>query len=182
MLWKSRLQDVHLTPKTNALCPSASSAGIFFPKVLPFLHFGVTLDTSHNRTVMQDLTTVSFLRHKCSKLLLLTEQHAVEGVVRPAQHHRMNCSCRKWDSQLDSILQMCKTVFILIVLGGGALLFSADANRLVLIPVDRMVQRVKNMADNPRSFSKVLSLLFSFRTFHCVFLFWQTAHDYMHGS
>jgi hypothetical protein len=58
--------------------------------------------------------------------------------------------CRKWDSQLDSVLQICKTVFILLVLGVGALLFSADANRLVLIPVDRMVQRVKGMADNPR--------------------------------
>eukprot|EP00892_Ulva_mutabilis_P002380 jgi/Ulvmu1/12142/UM085_0006.1 len=57
---------------------------------------------------------------------------------------------RKWDSQMDSVLQICKTVFILIVLGVGALLFSADANRLVLIPVDRMVQRVKNIADNPR--------------------------------
>jgi hypothetical protein len=62
--------------------------------------------------------------------------------------------CRKWDSQLNGILQMCKTVFILIVLGVGALLFSADANRLVLIPVDRMVQRVKSMADNPRLFTK----------------------------
>lgn len=51
---------------------------------------------------------------------------------------------------MDSVLQICKTVFILIVLGVGALLFSADANRLVLIPVDRMVQRVKNIADNPR--------------------------------
>jgi hypothetical protein len=69
--------------------------------------------------------------------------------------HMPSMSCRKWDSQLDSILQMCKTVFILIVLGGGALLFSADANRLVLIPVDRMVQRVKSMADNPRCFQKV---------------------------
>jgi hypothetical protein len=57
---------------------------------------------------------------------------------------------RKWDSQLESLLQIAKTVFILLVLGVGALLFSADANRLVLIPVDRMVQRVKNMADNPR--------------------------------
>lgn len=51
---------------------------------------------------------------------------------------------------MDSVLQICKTLFILIVLGVGALLFSADANRLVLIPVDRMVQRVKNIADNPR--------------------------------
>jgi hypothetical protein len=51
---------------------------------------------------------------------------------------------------MESLLLLGKTVFILIVLGGGALLFSADANRLVLIPIDRMVQRVKTMADNPR--------------------------------
>lgn len=59
-------------------------------------------------------------------------------------------ACRKWASQMDAILLLGKTVFILLVLGGGALLFSADANRLVLIPIDRMVQRVKSMAENPR--------------------------------
>lgn len=52
---------------------------------------------------------------------------------------------------MESLLLLGKTVFILLVLGGGALMFSADANRLVLIPIDRMVQRVKNMADNPRT-------------------------------
>lgn len=51
---------------------------------------------------------------------------------------------------MDAFLLMGKTLFILIVLGGGALVFSTDANRLVLIPIDRMVQRVKTMADNPR--------------------------------
>ena len=65
---------------------------------------------------------------------------------------------------------MAKTVFILIVLGGGALLFSADANRLVLIPVDRMVQRVKNMADNPRCFTKVMHLLLGTPPSPCLFL------------
>lgn len=52
---------------------------------------------------------------------------------------------------MESLLLVGKTAFILIVLGGGALVFSADANRIVLIPIDRMVQRVKNMADNPRT-------------------------------
>ena len=51
---------------------------------------------------------------------------------------------------MDALLLMGRTLFVLIVLGGGALVFSADANRLVLIPIDRMVQRVKTMADNPR--------------------------------
>ena len=52
---------------------------------------------------------------------------------------------------MQSILLLAKTCFILLILGGGALLFSADANRLVLIPIDRMVQRVKSMAENPRA-------------------------------
>jgi hypothetical protein len=56
---------------------------------------------------------------------------------------------------MEAILTIAKTIFILIVLGVGALLFSRDANRLVLIPVDRMVQRVKNMADNPKALAKV---------------------------
>jgi hypothetical protein len=53
-------------------------------------------------------------------------------------------------SRMEALLLLGKTSFILLVLGGGALLFSADANRLVLIPIDRMVQRVRNMAENPR--------------------------------
>ena len=70
--------------------------------------------------------------------------------VIPKHRHPLPSACRKWSSQMEALLLMGKTLFILLVLGGGALVFSADANRLVLIPIDRMVQRVKTMADNPR--------------------------------
>ena len=51
---------------------------------------------------------------------------------------------------MEALLLLGKTLFILLILGGGALVFSKDANRLVLIPIDRMVQRIKNIAENPR--------------------------------
>lgn len=58
-------------------------------------------------------------------------------------------NCRKWDSQFESIMNIGRTLFILAMLSLGAMLFSRDANRLVLIPIDRMVQRVKALCENP---------------------------------
>jgi len=55
----------------------------------------------------------------------------------------------KWDSQFEAILNMCRTTFTCFVLGLGALLFSRDANALVLHPLERMVQKVKEMSENP---------------------------------
>jgi len=55
----------------------------------------------------------------------------------------------KWMSQFEAILNMCRTVYTCIILGVGALLFSQDANTLVLHPLERMVQKVKEMSENP---------------------------------
>eukprot|EP00898_Chlorokybus_atmophyticus_P006946 jgi/Chlat1/7252/Chrsp58S06894 len=52
-------------------------------------------------------------------------------------------------SQLTSGLDMARTFFICLLLGGGALLFSKDANNLVLMPIERMVKKVRDMAENP---------------------------------
>ena len=51
--------------------------------------------------------------------------------------------------RLESILNMARTVFICIILGFGAMLFSRDANKLVLNPIERMVQRVREISENP---------------------------------
>lgn len=49
----------------------------------------------------------------------------------------------KWHSQMNAILNIGRTFFIILVLGVGALLFSKDANVLVLRPLERMIQTVK---------------------------------------
>jgi len=51
--------------------------------------------------------------------------------------------------KLQSVLNIAKTIFVCIVLLLGALLFSKDANELVLRPIERMVLKVQAMAANP---------------------------------
>jgi len=79
----------------------------------------------------------------------------VEGEEIPPEAAQQECfrsyviTDNKWDSQFDAILNTCRTTFTCIVLGLGALLFSRDANALVLHPLERMVQKVKEMSENP---------------------------------
>jgi class 3 adenylate cyclase len=41
------------------------------------------------------------------------------------------------------------TIFIVLLLGVGAALFSRDANKLMIAPIERMVKVVRKLADNP---------------------------------
>mmetsp|Transcript_31759 Transcript_31759/g.38366 ORF Transcript_31759/g.38366 Transcript_31759/m.38366 type:complete len:784 (-) Transcript_31759:812-3163(-) len=62
-------------------------------------------------------------------------------------------SYAKFDLHEDSVLQawlnIARTLFICLILGLGAMLFSRDANILVLSPIERMIKKVKDMAENP---------------------------------
>jgi hypothetical protein len=55
------------------------------------------------------------------------------------------------DTKLAAGLNICKTVFVCMVIAFGAIFFTKDANELVLIPIERMVDRVKRIARNPLS-------------------------------
>ena len=52
-------------------------------------------------------------------------------------------------SRAQAALNMCRTVFVCVVLGVGALMFSRDANFLVLKPIERMVKKVRDVSENP---------------------------------
>lgn len=52
----------------------------------------------------------------------------------------------KWSYQLNSILNIIRTFFIILVLGLGALFFSKDANDLVLRPLERMIKTVGSIS------------------------------------
>eukprot|EP00753_Platysulcus_tardus_P015585 PLAT5105.1.p1 GENE.PLAT5105.1~~PLAT5105.1.p1 ORF type:complete len:852 (+),score=467.46 PLAT5105.1:115-2670(+) len=52
-------------------------------------------------------------------------------------------------SQLSAGINIIKTVFIMIVLGGSAIGFTRTAERLVIGPIERMVMTVKQLAENP---------------------------------
>lgn len=52
-------------------------------------------------------------------------------------------------SKLNAGLGIARTVFICIVLAGGAIFFSKDANDLVIGPIEAMMQKVRKIAENP---------------------------------
>ena len=52
-------------------------------------------------------------------------------------------------SDLSAILNIAQTAFVVTILGVGALLFSKDANDLVLMPIERKIRKVKNVSLNP---------------------------------
>eukprot|EP00899_Mesostigma_viride_P006218 jgi/Mesvir1/15598/Mv03208-RA.1 len=65
-------------------------------------------------------------------------------------------SDKRWESQMQAILNICRTVFVCIILGMGALLFSRDANELVIMPIERMIKKVRDVSENPLMKQKVL--------------------------
>lgn len=67
-----------------------------------------------------------------------------------------NCTSRavfsvKSTSQLAAMLNMGKTIFIMLVLALGAFMFTRDAEHLVIEPIERMVDLVKRLSKNPLS-------------------------------
>lgn len=52
-------------------------------------------------------------------------------------------------SRTQAMLNMLRTVFVCIVLAMGAMLFSKDANELVLKPIERMMKKVRDVSENP---------------------------------
>jgi hypothetical protein len=55
-------------------------------------------------------------------------------------------------SQLQAGLNICRTFFVCLVLGMGAMMFSKDANDLVLKPIERMVKKVRDPSINIYSY------------------------------
>ena len=53
------------------------------------------------------------------------------------------------DTQLSAGLNMGRTVFVCIVLVLAALMFNKDTNNLVLVPIERMIARVTEIAKDP---------------------------------
>jgi len=53
------------------------------------------------------------------------------------------------EDEMNSLLSIIRTVFVIVVLTIGALYFSKDANDLVLTPIEKMVNKVKEIGKNP---------------------------------
>lgn len=61
----------------------------------------------------------------------------------------------KKDVDLDAYLALGRTLFVCFVLGLSSLLFTQDANRLVLSPIESMLNKVKQIAKNPLSAARI---------------------------
>ena len=49
----------------------------------------------------------------------------------------------------ESIINIARTLFIVVILALGSILFTQDAQRLVLDPLERMIEKVRLIAQNP---------------------------------
>ena len=55
----------------------------------------------------------------------------------------------KYNSRAEGIIGICRTFFVCFVLGIGSIFFTSDANKLVLNPIERMLEKVRFIAKNP---------------------------------
>lgn len=64
----------------------------------------------------------------------------------------------KWTVRMQALLDIGRVTFILSVLSLGALLFIRDTDEMVLQPIERMVDRVKLVSENPLALHNPASL------------------------
>ena len=50
---------------------------------------------------------------------------------------------------MGGLLNIARTVFVCVVLAGASIVLTNDANRLVLAPIERMLEKVKLIAKDP---------------------------------
>jgi len=56
---------------------------------------------------------------------------------------------RRRGSQMEALLNSAQTIFMCLLLGFGALVFTRDANKLVLAPIERMITKLDKIRRDP---------------------------------
>ena len=57
----------------------------------------------------------------------------------------------RYNTRINAIMDILKTLFICFVLTWAALYITKDANELVILPIERLIQKVNRLAENPLS-------------------------------
>ena len=57
--------------------------------------------------------------------------------------------CTQSSQKAEALIQITRTLFIVVILAVGSILFTQDAQRLVLDPLERMIEKVRLIAQNP---------------------------------
>lgn len=60
-----------------------------------------------------------------------------------------------YDNNLNSILGIIRTCFVITVLVTGVVFFTKDANDYVVVPIENMLSKVKRIAENPLEAAKI---------------------------
>ena len=55
----------------------------------------------------------------------------------------------KQNASTTSLLNITRTIFVCLVLAAASIVLTNDANRLVLTPIERMLEKVKLIAKDP---------------------------------
>jgi hypothetical protein len=71
------------------------------------------------------------------------------GVALPGTCESVAVWSVKSDTQMEAWLNLGKTLFVIAVLTVGAIMFTRDAELLVIGPIEYMVKMVKSLADDP---------------------------------
>jgi len=58
---------------------------------------------------------------------------------------------KKSDIKNQALINICRTIFVAIVLSMGSMYFSKDVNTLAIRPIERMIKKVNEIATNPLS-------------------------------
>jgi len=56
---------------------------------------------------------------------------------------------KKSFSRTEALINICRTSFICVILSVAAITFTKDAQVMVLDPLERMIEKVKLIAQNP---------------------------------
>ena len=57
----------------------------------------------------------------------------------------------KWNSQFNAVLNIMRTLFIVVALAAATLLFNRDSDRLVLRPIERMIKKASKPLSVPQA-------------------------------
>ena len=100
-------------------------------------------------------STVNFKSYGNSTLVDNFRNDDVNTISQPVEDSKnstftiiMNQDLSKYNQQ-SSILSIVRTIFVCLVLGGASMIFAHEATELVLDPIEKMLEKIKNITHDP---------------------------------
>lgn len=100
----------------------------------------------HNTTTLVNYQDTAAINNLRESVILRTSQSTIDGSVSHVTTIWFNVSSL---AQMDAQYGIYLTLFVSVMLLAGSFVFTSDAQRLVLDPIERMVKMVEAMAKDP---------------------------------